>query len=272
LLGDASIMASSSLQLSYTSPLFLAAWVVPWSVAVAVFIAAAVRALTLRRVITASLRRNQALGIGLLAAAMAWFCLVLVLPIPSSWTTGTLGDILFIFEPILPFVVFFYWVDSSILASRRVDPLFRDTLAWSRVRKFVWGLIAFCLGAMVIGGIILADILGVSAANTSIPPLSIVVLIPLAAPFVGGLILLPLASKRSGDPAIKHHLRWFAYFVGSLGLGVALVVLTPIVPLWPGLWIVAGYCLYRSVSSLVVVSRLPLSTDSTTTTQLTGAS
>jgi len=251
------LLGNGALQISYTSTVDLAFWVVPWAIALVVFLAAAMRALVLRRVITVRLRRNQALGIGLVAIGMAWFALNLLLPLPSQLQSGTSGDIYFVFQIVLPFLVFFYWVDASVLSSRRVDPLMRDSFGWSRVRKWVWALIAFCLALGIVGTIVLGDILQVTAFSVNSPISGSATLIILGAPFAGGLILLPVAAKRSGDPAIRFHLRWFAYFAGSLGLGVALVVLTGFPPLWSGLWIVSGYCLYRSVGSLVVVSRLP---------------
>lgn len=246
-------------------------WSLPWVVVVFAFMVAASRALVLRGAITARLRKSQALGIGLTAAAIACFSTVFIQPpLPGGSTApgaGLISGLYFLAFFLLPWPLFFYWVDSSVLNAIRSDPLSRDILHWRRTRKWVWGFLESMIGLYFVLAIVLVGIVGplpTSLDNLNAIPIFAII----GLPFVTGLVLLPIAARRSSDPTIKRHLRWFGGFVGFLGLGVVGLFLEDITgvlfPAWQILWAVAGYSLYRSASSLVVVSKVPTSNDLTT--------
>lgn len=243
-----------------TTPSIFLMWDLPWAITVFAFLVAATRAFVLREVITSRLRKGQALGIALLAASAAWFSANFIFPHPM--TQGNLpGDVYFIFQALIPFLAMFYWVDISVLNARRFDPLLRDTIRWSRVRKGVWGLLGLMLAIDVLSAVVLGDVLGLAIFNS--PLLAIPIFTILGAPFAAGLTLLPVTAKRTQDLALRQHLRWFVYFVGFLGLGFLFVVISIVFSIfvltlaWPAMWVVSGYCLYKSAGSLVVVSQLP---------------
>lgn len=86
--------------------------------------------------------RKQALGVRLIA--LAWMLLLLnygVQAVTGSWALLSLG-----FGLVL--MTLFYWIDSSVLAARRTDPLVWDTLWWARVRCVLWAL---TIGATFVG-------------------------------------------------------------------------------------------------------------------------
>jgi len=253
--------------------------VIPLTLTVAVFLAAGSRALILREIITVRLRRRQALGIGLTAVALAWFSSLFILPLnPTSGGPGSSlsGDVFFFSFFELPWLIFFYWVDASALNARRFDPLLRDSLHWSTARKWVWGLVATMLSIFVSIDFVGVGLLGDLSNNSTADALNgISIFTIIGIPFVTGLLLLPLATRRSRDPTMRRHFKWFGYFVGFLGLGAVALILEALtgigLPFFQILWIVAGYCLYRSGSSLVVVSPLPSNTDSGPPTQMIDA-
>src|SRR5579864_7773784 len=80
--------------------------------------------------------KNQALGIGLIAIALG---LIILNPGNPSTVPGVA------FLQALPLTLLevftFYWVDASVLASRRSDPLLRDTFRWRRLRFVLWAII-----------------------------------------------------------------------------------------------------------------------------------
>jgi hypothetical protein len=256
-------------------------WAVPWTLVVAVFLVAASRALILRQAITGRLRRNQALGIGLTAAALGWFSSIFIQPpiLGSGASPGASlgGDVFFFSFFLLPWPIFFYWVDSSTLNTKRSDPLLRDILHWSTVRKWVWGIIIAMLFIFVLVDFVAVGLFGDLSSNFIVNVLSVISIFTLVGiPFVTGLILLPIATRRSRDPTMRLHFKWFAYFVGFLGLGAVALGLEIIsgimLPAWQILWAVSGFFLYRSASSLVVVSQLPPNTNPGPITQTIGAS
>ncbi len=255
--GEILIGMASPLQVNFYSVSYWIRWLVPWIVVVAIFGLTALRAFNLRKAVTVRLRRRQALGIGLLALAMAWVSANFVFPHPQSMGNA-IGDSYFVFQFFLPFLVFFYWIDASVLASRRSDPLFRDTFHWSSVRKAIWTFLVAMMAVYIIGQVIFYDLILHNSATLPNVVGGSAVLTVISLPFVAGPALLPMVARRSRDDAVKRHLRWFAYFSALLGLGVPGIFLSP---LGQGLWAVSGYCLYRSVRALVTVSRLPSGDD-----------
>jgi hypothetical protein len=233
----------------------------------AIFSYAIYTAFGIRRTFSVKLYRRQALGLGLIALIELIFSLNNVilsyLPPnkPSDFLYANVGLSGLVFMTLF-YPVLFYWIDYSVLSSRKSDPLLRDTLSWQRVRAILRPLI-YGAGVFVIAFLIYLAIIGVVpliAANLgAAPPGSIYVSVPSAILFLGvpplGIILLPISAWRTKDPLLKKQLYWFGLFAVFYLASAALYshFSNPFIALltyYPTFFII-GYCLYRSAKSLV---------------------
>jgi len=223
-------------------------------------------AFSIRHALAVPLYRRQALGIGFIVLAI-WTSLAEFAGVPRSLSLRIYAP-LTTFSFYFLFFVIFYWIDASVLASRRSDPLLRDTLYWSKVRippwiaNFViWGIPLLIIGYASIFG----DITLLNEMNTGIFPNSIMGtllgviynVLPLLVP-ISGLIYLPAIAVRSKwDRSLRRHFVWFApvvlfLFVFFLNFPDSLVG-----HLVPGLIIaVTGFTLYKSAKLLVPLNRI----------------
>ncbi len=219
-------------------------------VVVFIFAYAAFWAFNIRRALAVRLYRNQALGIGIVAVGLASGLAILQLPLGDLW-----------FLPVYSaFIIVFYWIDASVLASRRSDPLLRDTLHWSKLRILLWALNTI---PMVV---LLSFIAYFRILEGSIPPdPGILGEIGFSAPFfvttISGAAFVPIIAQRSKNITLRKHFRWFGLFVAFVFLLDPLGSLTTNDPFLMTLsFFVAllggGYCLYRSARSLVPLNRL----------------
>ncbi len=221
---------------------------------------AALWAFRIRHALFVRIYRNQALGIGMIAVFIAVTYLLL----------GDLGAVLpsirVLLLPLIWFgsLVLLYWIDSSVMAGRRSDPLLRDTARWKYLRFLILGLNVFgILSILTIN--ILVTVFGAFNVN-SIPGglLLFLIFLPIFATCVAGAVVLPVGARRSKDPTLRKHFGWFGRFVGIFIVGVSSAILLDQVfgidggiVLFP-LGIVEGYCLYRSVKSLAPLNKLSL--------------
>src|SRR5208282_2621530 len=92
-------------------------------VAVPIYSYAAYWAFSIRHALAVRLYRRQAFGIGFIILAI-WFTMGAFVLVPSTnlklYTALTDPSFYFLF------IVLFYWIDASVLATRRSDPLLRD--------------------------------------------------------------------------------------------------------------------------------------------------
>ena len=190
-----------------------------------VYLYASYWAFDIRKGLRTSLFHKQAFSIGLLAVGLGSgnFASNALTEIGAGM--GVLGDIGFYLGVFFTPLVIFYWLDSTILASRRADPLGRDTLRWSRVRIVFWGLV---IASPLINFTILTYgfIAGFSQAvlNGTVPIsnpflLALVtstIFTPIVATTAVGLIFLPVIAKRSKDRAFRAHILWVIMFVAVL--------------------------------------------------------
>jgi hypothetical protein len=204
---------------------------------VAIFIFPAYWAIDIRRALAVGLYRIQALGIALVSLGFLSF--------------GELFSTLVTYNMAL--LIIFYWLDASVLAARRSDPLLRDTLRWTKLRVPVWALILAGFGVSVAAVVIKGDITymlsdtGGSFLST-FPDFAIPIL---------ALVLLPLVARRSGDLALRRHIVWFGAFA-ALQFGAILGAL-----IFGGAsyfvgFAFGGYCLFRSARALVPLNRISL--------------
>lgn len=141
---------------------------------------------------------------------------------------------------------FYYYIDTSIGAARPTDPLFRDTLHWTRLRVAFW---VYDIGAAIVFP--MAAAVGIyDYANGGIPAI-LQAGIPGLIVVISGAVVLPIAIRRSKDKTLKKHLSWFAIymiwlvllFVGGFSNVPNLVALF--------VFLAGAYPLYRSAIALV---------------------
>jgi hypothetical protein len=202
---------------------------------------AAFWAFSVWRRLSVRLFRNQAFGMGIVAVGFALLDLDHSTPLITG--ADTVGPELR-FIHFIVFAVLFYWVDASILAARRTDPLLRDVFHWRYLRYLFWILLV-------------ASIVVTILAQSQILFVGSLFLVALS-----GAVLLPVAASRSGDASLRRQLKWFGAFSlltfmiiilrGVLGYNeiVYFVVATL------GLTYTANYSLYRSAKSLVPLNKL----------------
>jgi hypothetical protein len=169
----------------------------------------------------------------------------------------------------------FGWIDTSTLIARRSDPLLRNTIHWTILRRFVWiillasytAAIALAIENIVAGGALSSR---PSLAETS--TLSVVLIVP----FALGAFLLPMDALRSGDLVLRRHLRWLSLVVLAIfgvtllygevlisGQGIGFLALSRTVFDEPAsnvafyvLALVFGYAILRAASSLAPINKI----------------
>jgi hypothetical protein len=214
-------------------------------------------AFNIRRALAVRLYRNQALGIGLIALSFVFLesgiTVFDYISVPSTLFRSLLVSYFY-----FPLIMAFYWIDTSILAARRSDPLLRDTLNWRRLRIPLWGLnIFFTLLSLSV--IIYFRIAMVSVLLS--PPLTLVLIAftPAYITGISGLVYLPITARRSKDPTLRKHLQWFGAFTAFVLLSVLLSLLPSDVLqsiAFNASRFVVAYSLYRSARSLVTLNSL----------------
>jgi hypothetical protein len=211
---------------------------------------AAYWALGIRRALAVRLYRNQALGIGLVSLGFVGVVFGSTFAYQSAF--AEVKDAL----QLLVFIIMFYWIDASIRAGRRSDPLLRDTFHWKLVRLPLWVLIIGFYLALIFSAYLFPELVNA----ISVPTILLVFFIPV----LSGALILPVVARRSKDFTLRRHLQWFAllavaYLVLLIGIFTIFPAQTGLSPYigWADLWFfVGGYFLYRSAKSLVPLNRI----------------
>ncbi len=211
-----------------------------------------------RRALAVKLYRNQALGIALIS--------ILLIPDAIAHTLAGLGRQYYVAFAVIETcysLVLFYFVDASVLAGRRSDPLLRDTLHWRTVRLYLWPVVvavwivedSFLAYLQTTNVTVSAQIAGIGGAL-----FGLVWLLP-------AIIVLPITAFRSKDPRLRSHFAWFAVFVALSFLptlfGNGAVVVSTLVNgilLDTGL-VFWGYALYKSARALVPLNKLEITSE-----------
>jgi hypothetical protein len=242
---------------------------------------AAYWAFDIRHALTVRLYRNQAFGLGLFSLLVT----LAALPSPQPGSSGILGSISFQIEYTLVTSAFWlgviYFVDASALASRRSDPLLRDTLRWSKVRYALWVFQIFNVSFILLG-VTFSAITGNSTlanqimqgnngAFTSLP--AIIANLAWGTAFGSFIVFLPVAF-RARDPSLRRHFKWLAVMAVVVGLVFIIMGILSSTPLETSLatpfgtfvgtsvfFLTAGYCLYRSARALVPLNKISLLED-----------
>lgn len=222
----------------------------------------------IRSALFVRLYRNQALGILILTIAFALIFIFsapavpLLIGTPSAAIKSPLLIFLIAFEISITgsFLTLFYFLDYSILIARRTDPLLRDTFNWRKARVALW-IILIALEALgfahFIGILYNINLPAVASLFSDLVPVIFIIL-------VGG-ILLPVSALRSRDRTLRRHLEWFGLFVflayaglipgDIVGANTLTLLVTDLI------WLASGYCIYRSVKSLVPLNKLSIKTE-----------
>jgi hypothetical protein len=224
-------------------------------------------AFSIRHALAVRLYRRQAFGIGFVVLALySTFAIFDLVPSTASLQVSSgLTNSSFYFL----FFVMFYWLDTSVLATRRSDPLLRDTLHWSKIRiplwtanGITWGTVLFLLGySEIAGNVSILNQLNTGNINNFV--LGIEYNFPIAVLICGVIILPALAVRSKWDRTLQRHFLWFAptyagllflfFLSSSLPTGFVSSVMTVVV------FVAMGYTLYRSAKSLVPLNRISLS-------------
>ncbi len=232
----------------------------------AIFAYAIYTALGIRRTFSVGLYRSQALGIGLIALVEMLNNLnnVILSYVPPNQPSAYIYTTNAGLSGIVSFTVFygvlFYWIDYSVMAAKKSDPLLRDTLHWQRARVILHPLVFASVAAEIVAVVIAVSIgqyplvafaIGFPVPVVTVPPAFVLLVgVPVA-----GVILLPISAWRTKDPLLKKQLYWFGLFAVLYLANNAFLdsFSNPLEGLiiFYALLIVQGYCLYRSAKSLV---------------------
>jgi hypothetical protein len=148
------------------------------------------------------------------------------------------------------------WIDTTIKVARRSDPLNRNTIKWRQLRYVVW-FFTFVTTSGALFSVILFHANFFSGAGNG-------------GAFVSGsfgwvlfgFVALVLSYRRSRDPTLREHLKWFGLFLFLLF--VVDTILSGQVDLFrimgEILLAIDAYFLYRGVKSLAPFSDSPLAT------------
>jgi len=205
-------------------------------------------AIAMSRVLSNRVYRNQALGLAIVALLILELALVGTF-VPSNYVVTDIVNALQLLGIWFAFLIgFYYYIDASIEAARRTDPLFRDTLHWTRMRVGFW---VYDIGAAIVFPI--AAAFGSYDYASGGFPAILQAGVPSFLVVFSGAVVLPIAIRRSKDMTLKKQLSWFAVYMILLVLiffGGAFLPAYPIV-VELAIFLAGAYLLYRSATSLV---------------------
>jgi hypothetical protein len=239
-----------------------------WGAAVVLYLYGAYWAFAIGRVLTSSqLYRRQAFWLGAVGAYFAIIWIATPYTDPFIRPTNAL-DFYAAMAFFVGFILIFGRIDVGVRVARRSDPLARDTLHWARVRLAIWTAIAIDVIVLVFYFVRAPFGAGPTGLENLSFLASIFAILVVGAPaaIIGGL--------RARDLALRKSLGWFGLFSGcvlafsevgyilfvlgvvnnSQNLGGLFFVITVFQVTLP---LIAGYALYRSATSLVLMRGLP---------------
>jgi len=209
-----------------------------------VYALAGYRAFRMRKALVGSVYRSRALWAFVFAILFIPFVFA-ILPFnygagSPNWEVITAAIFVVAFN-----LVAFVFCDRTIMVVREMDFFHRDTLAYGKVRWFVWITSAVGMFGSLFG------------PSTGILSDLFFVLWP--APLAFFALALAATSFRVSDRAIRNYSKWFGLFTGMLAISF-LVLNTGEVSITAGMFI-ASLLYYRSTVSLSTTSRLDLTAD-----------
>ena len=176
--------------------------------AVVSFAYVAYEALLVRRALAVGLYRRQAFGVGFLAFVFALNQVSYYIPTDGLWSLVGLGVFALFALGLL------YWVDSAILTARRSDPLYRDTFHWSSIRLGIWVVsIAALLIILALSFLVPENTPTVGIYFWMNVAFTLLFFFPIYAAAISGVVVMPMAARRSKDSVFRRHLEWLFLFI-----------------------------------------------------------
>ncbi len=208
-------------------------------------------AFSIRRKLSAHLYRNQALGVGLVG--IGWVTVNYSFAQPNLTISQA--------ALLLAILVTFYWIDAAVLAGRKSDPFYRDTLRWKELRLALWPL-AIALVVANLAGLLVDPsgftiVTGTGISQNSEPLPSALLSASFLLTFGVGPLYLLLTAYRSRDRTLRSQLQWFGWFVTSFFVFSLAALLTRLPVFFGFAYVVGTYCLYRSAKSLAPLNPMP---------------
>ena len=224
-------------------------------VAAAIFLFAALRAVTIGRALVNRVYRNRAYITGAFAVLVVANQLI-----PDSWTIVGIPFYALTYFLFLAFV--FVLVDITIMVSLDTDFFHRNTLRWRQVR-----LVAY---PMVVAIEIYAEASNYLPSNFLSTPLGeallVVVLAIFAFVFLYSTLTAIVSARRCPDVPLKRFMEYLGILLLLFLVNTLLYVLvTEVVA--PFLFIIFGYVIYRMAMSLSPVGKVQKSAEATTPAQ-----
>ncbi|HZW57634.1 MAG TPA: hypothetical protein VFF30_15200 [Nitrososphaerales archaeon] len=223
------------------------------AVVVALYAYGAVWAFRIRNALMTPLYRSRAQWVGVVAVFFAILVssnLLIRLTAPGDFYLSFLEYCIVDVAGIVTLA----WIDTTMKMARRLDPLNRNTFKWRQLRILIW-FFTFVTTFGSLFSVVWFRANFFSPAGT-------------AGNFVSGsfgwvllgFFALVLSYRRSRDPILKEHLKWFGLFL--FVLFIVDTVLSREIDAFriagEVLLAVDAYFLYRGVKSLAPLSRVPL--------------
>jgi hypothetical protein len=249
--------------------LFIAAVFAEDIVAGVILAIAAYWAFVLKGALRNRFSRSQALWLGIVCIFF-----IPLLPTPTSTNPFIQLVIGIFYVGALPLVLL-AWIDGTVRAARRSDPLFRDTLGWSKLRFVAWGATLVVIALYF--GLLVSEMVTKAPVGILVGALIVVAYLPA---FLEGAPALLLAARRSKSEPRRTNLKWLGLFALFLllaiitDLSLALGLAGEAFPsgffyflayhgiyavgynIFQILFIIADYCLYRNARSLAPFTRI----------------
>lgn len=155
-------------------------------------------------------------------------------------------------------IVTLAWIDTTIKMARRTDPLNRNTIKWKQLRYVFWTFTFITTTGSLISVVY-------NHVNFFAPGGTGGAFITGSFGWVlFGFIALLLSSRRSKDPTLKEHLKWFGLFlflvfIVDTVLSAEIAIFRIIGEI---LLAFDAYFLYKGAKSLAPLSKSPLETSS----------
>ena len=223
------------------------------AIVAALYIYGAVWANRIKNALSTPLYRDRARWVGIVAAFFAVLVssnLLIRLIDPTNFYLSLLEYIVVDAAGLVTLA----WIDTTIKMARRSDPLNRNTFKWKQLRILIW-IFTFLttIGSLFWVVFSQANFFSPGGTNGNF----------VAGSFgwvLLGFIALVLSYRRSKDPMLKEHLKWFGLFLFLLFIVDTVLSATgdPFRIAGEILLAIDAYFLYRGVRTLAPLSRVPL--------------
>jgi hypothetical protein len=162
----------------------------------------------IRSALVSPLYRNRALWVG----TVGMFFALLVLSTILIGTFASTNRFLSLFQFGLTnfgAILVFGWIDSNVRVARRSDPLRRNTLHWTKLRIFIWGILSIA----IVEGLVWAFVSDINYLSSPAGLGGAFLRSPFAPAAAFGIVALAVSRRRISDITLKWHIKWLVFFV-----------------------------------------------------------